>query len=448
MASKNRSNDRYELVKVRDPNNVHNFPYIDDHNEKALSRRDSFELDTKEPKREKWANVVEFFLSCIGYAVGLGNIWRFPYLCYNNGGGAFLVPYCISLILCGVPMFVLETSWGQLLSIGGLGMWKLCPILKGVLPPTIGDSRRQSATALLNWAHNFSNYVQKLIKNAAYDEGVGIAAVVVAFWLNIYYIVVLAWAIYYFYHSFTLPWTKCQNAWNTVQCRSEYEKCTNLRAALAVGNLTLKDLNMTDYSQVFSANWIYNTSHKFCEIVSNYSSPVREFWENEALSVTDSIEKPGILKWDLALCLFIAWVLCYLAIFKGVGWTGKVVYFTAVFPYVLLVILFFRGITLPGAAKGLKYYMYPQLELLADAEVWKKAFTQIFFTYGLALGALVALGSYNKYHNNIVNIFCKAVCHIEKLRNNTLITHAGKKKVAIDPQLAHKGLPEPCACFK
>uniref|UniRef100_A0A915L9S8 Transporter n=1 Tax=Romanomermis culicivorax TaxID=13658 RepID=A0A915L9S8_ROMCU len=308
------------------------------------------------PEREKWGSIFEFFLSCIGYAVGLGNIWRFPYLCYDNGGGAFFVPYLLSLLLCGVPMFVLETSWGQLLSIGGLGMWKLCPILKGV----------------------------------------GIAAVVVAFWLNIYYIVVLAWGIFYFYHSFSQPWASCNQTWNSMKCRSEYDKCSWL-------NETKKTFNLQGVSDqkllTFNSSYL-PAKYKLCELSKNYTSPFCT--RLNALSITQGIDIPGELKWDLALCLFIAWVLCYLAIFKGVGWTGKVVYFTAIFPYILLFILFFRGVTLDGAIDGIQYYIYPRMSILTSAEVWKKAVTQIFFTYGLALGALVALGSYNPYHNNIV----------------------------------------------
>ena len=56
-------------------------------------------------EREQWGNKVEFLLSCIGYCVGLGNVWRFPYMAAENGGGVFLIPYAIMLFCTGIPIF-------------------------------------------------------------------------------------------------------------------------------------------------------------------------------------------------------------------------------------------------------------------------------------------------------------------------------------------------------
>uniref|UniRef100_A0A8C9VN08 Solute carrier family 6 member 13 n=1 Tax=Scleropages formosus TaxID=113540 RepID=A0A8C9VN08_SCLFO len=143
--------------------------------------------------------------------------------------------------------------------------------------------------------------------------------------------------------------------------------------------------------------------------VQNATSPIIEFWERRVLRISSGIDVTGTLHWDLALCLLIAWAICYFCIWKGVKSTGKVVYFTATFPYLMLLILLVRGITLPGASRGIKFYLYPDIGRLADPQVWMDAGTQIFFSFAICLGCLTALGSYNKYTNNCYRD-CLALC--------------------------------------
>uniref|UniRef100_A0A8C2G3V2 Transporter n=1 Tax=Cyprinus carpio TaxID=7962 RepID=A0A8C2G3V2_CYPCA len=286
-------------------------------------------------ERGQWNNKIEFVLSVAGEIIGLGNVWRFPYLCYKNGGGAFFVPYVIFFICCGIPVFFLETALGQFTSEGGITCWrKVCPLF----------------------------------------EGIGYATQVIEAHLNVYYVVILAWAIFYLFNCFTteLPWASCGHYWNT-----------------AIDHFNLQNV----------------TAHLTCVHV------VHDCWEGysfqtvfpsrrRVLKISSGIEEVGSLRWELALCLAIAWVICYFCIWKGPKSTGKVVYVTATFPYFMLLILLLRGITLPGAANGIKFYLYPDISRLSDPQVWVDAGTQIFFSYAICLGCLTALGSYNSYNNN------------------------------------------------
>lgn len=66
------------------------------------------ERHTKDHKRPTWGNGMEFLMSCISLSVGIGNIWRFPFTAYENGGGAFVIPYLVVLVFIGRPMYYLE----------------------------------------------------------------------------------------------------------------------------------------------------------------------------------------------------------------------------------------------------------------------------------------------------------------------------------------------------
>ncbi|UYV80154.1 hypothetical protein LAZ67_18001836 [Cordylochernes scorpioides] len=121
-----------------------------------------------------------------------------------------------------------------------------------------------------------------------------------------------------------------------------------------------------------------------------------------ALNKSPSFMEMGEVKWDLALCLLAAWIIVAAALIKGIKTSGKVVYFTATFPYVILVILFIQGLTLEGASMGLKYYLQPDFSRLSSIQVWKDAAIQVFYSFSIAGGGMITYASYNKFSNNLI----------------------------------------------
>ncbi|XP_067944675.1 sodium- and chloride-dependent taurine transporter-like [Watersipora subatra] len=295
--------------------------------------------------RETFTNKIDFLMACIGYSVGLGNFWRFPYLCYKNGGGAFLLPYFIMVVLAGIPMFFLEVSIGQFMSAGGIKVWNISPLFSGI----------------------------------------GYATTIILFLLNCYYNVILSWAFYYLFASFNkvVPWSHCNHDWNTPYCRSEWDdKLVNGTTVNVTSASTVQNLTSGDKQQTY------------------FVDPATEFWQRKVLAISSGIDEPGIIKWDLALCLLVAWIVVFACISKGVKSSGKVMYFTATTPYVFMLILLVRGCTLPGAGSGILYYLTPTMDKLGDMQTWVDAGTQIFFSYSIGMGASTALGSFNKFHHN------------------------------------------------
>ncbi len=126
------------------------------------------EKDVLPRHRPQWKTHVGFLLAAIGSAIGLGNIWRFPYLCYKNGGGAFLIPYVLALLIVGIPFMILEISLGHK--------------MRGSAPASFAkvDTRWE----WLGWWQ----------------------IIFVMFGVVLYYSVVIAWCFNYLFFSFGLEW--------------------------------------------------------------------------------------------------------------------------------------------------------------------------------------------------------------------------------------------------
>jgi NSS family neurotransmitter:Na+ symporter len=250
--------------------------------------------------RDRWHSRTSFILAAVGSAVGLGNVWRFPYVAYQSGGGAFLIPYFIALFTAGIPMLILEMGLGQR--------------MQRAAPDAFGSIRKN-----LQW---FGWWIA------------GLSAGIV-----IYYSTILSWSWIYLFHSFKLGW----------------------------GN------------------------------------QAEHFFIHDVLHRSTGPGDVGFPIWYLIVGMFLTWITIYFILRKGVSTVSKVVLFTVPLPTLLLGVLLVRGLTLPGAMEGIRYYLTPDFSKLTSPTIWLRAYGQIFFSLSLASGVMIAYGSFLSRKAEITN---------------------------------------------
>ncbi|XP_049528168.1 sodium-dependent nutrient amino acid transporter 1-like isoform X4 [Dermacentor silvarum] len=136
--------------------------------------------DKRPRDRPQWNKGLQFFLSCLSISIGLGNVWRFPTLAYQNGGGAFLIPYFILLFIVGKPVYFLELAIGQFSGRGVVQTWECVPGFKGI----------------------------------------SVAQFVTSFYILVAYNYIMALCLFYLFASMQspLPWTHCDPQWSDENC--------------------------------------------------------------------------------------------------------------------------------------------------------------------------------------------------------------------------------------
>ncbi|BFZ12980.1 hypothetical protein BsWGS_16019 [Bradybaena similaris] len=348
--------------KLSDQNSVENGGPPDKDRPIKDPYRSQESIDLNLPAREHWANNLQFLLSTVGYAVDLSNVWRFPFLCYKNGGGAFLIPYFTTLIFGAMPVFFMEMCLGQFHRCGPTAIWdKMSPMFKGI----------------------------------------GMASCFMSYIVGFYYNVIIAWSFFYLFASFTptLPWVTCFNSFNSDNCW-QLDWDTNTSSAPPAQPDGIQAIPPAAPNRP-PDNRTYNVSVSVSASIEYFERGMLELHHSQGLNDL------GGVKWQLALCTLLTFILLYFCLWKGVKSTGKVVYVTATLPYLIMTILLIRGVLLPGADEGIRYFITPKIDSLNRPKVWIDAAVQIFFSIGSGFGTHIAYSSYNKFHNN-----CKRDCII------------------------------------
>ncbi len=266
-------------------------------------------------------------------------------------------------------------------------------------------------------------------------RGLGYSMLSIPIIQNFQYCVIFAYSLYYMFMGFRseLPWSYCVNDlepdFATENCYSveEAAKCTIDETFFAKKCM---DSNVFCTSRTDDEYYYNPTYPGYCyptsinlntsdissallpfEEVEYRSSASEEFWYHYILRIefnkgsldtdVNSWSHWGNIRWEMVGCLALAWTLICLSLIKGVSSYGKVVYFTTLFPYVVLTISLGYVATLDGFLDGVNYYIVPKdWDKLTDINVWNDAAGQIFYSLSVGTGSQLLLASYNGFRNN------------------------------------------------
>ena len=242
-------------------------------------------------EKEQFGSRLGFILVSAGCAIGLGNVWKFPYICGENGGAAFIVIYLACLAMLGLPMLICEYAVGR-------GSGKSVMKAYDVLQPegTIWGKVKYFCFA--------GNYL-----------------------LMMFYTMVAGWMLHYVYLMITGKFINADTA------------------------------------------------------------QVKDIFEN-------MLNEPGVMMFWTMVIILLCFGICAMGLKNGVENITKVMMILLV---VLMVVLVFRSVTLPGAEEGLKYYLVPDFKKLSEHGIFNVVFaamTHAFFTLSIGMGSMEIFGSY------------------------------------------------------
>lgn len=277
----------------------------------ASSNNADGEKQADAEEKEEETSSAHYMLGLLGYAIGIGNVWRFPYLVGQYGGGAFVFAYLVCLLLVSMPLYLMELGLGQYTRVGAV--------------ETLNMIRPRWRS--LGWAQ------------------VGLVTLILS-----YYNVLLAYACVYIIAS-------CEDPLPWVSMGSE------------------------------------------------------SYWNVDVLNKYSTGSELGPLQWKLVVSLLFVYILVYFAVGFGKKILAKITWVTVIGPVVLMIILFFRTVGLPGASDGIEFYLGKfDWNKLASAELWATACGQIIFSLSPGCGTAIALSSNIKPKEDVYRVCLIVSC--------------------------------------